>query len=290
MFPIKSQLNKMHIISILICILILSTLVLNACAGNVAAPMQVEVTRQVDVTHIVEVTRVVEVTKIVNIPPTLIPATAAPTASPLQPADSRASKYLGGNASPVFPDGEPGKLSVIQLGTGGRDNLMYIAVRNNTVSCVTYIAVSSVVYTADGKLYATGGDQGFNPAFICPGEIALGYQYYEDVNLPTDATYTFEATARQYDKPDNFLDLDVTEVNLVGDRLVGFFTNNQDAKVSGPISATAYCFDESSTFLSEHSDYTDKDSALPGEQIPFQISLGNDPCPIYLVAGSGYRL
>ena len=137
-------------------------------------------------------------------------------------------------------------------------------------------------------MFATGGDQGFDPAFICPGEISLGYQYFEDTKLPNDATYTFEATAKESDKPEYFLDLEVTEVNLVDDRLVGMFTNNQDAEVSGPISAVAFCFDESGTFLYSHSDYTEKDSALPGEQIPFSISLGGDLCPIYLVAGSGY--
>ena len=63
MFSTTGQLTRLHIRIIRMCILIPTTLILIACAGNATAPVQVEGPSQVDVTHTVEVTQVVEVTK-----------------------------------------------------------------------------------------------------------------------------------------------------------------------------------------------------------------------------------
>ncbi len=267
---------------------ILAVLILSACSGNTPITKVIEVTHQVDITREVQVTKVVEVTRIVEVNPTLAPATATPSASPLQPADAQASSYISGNESPTFPEGESGQLSVIPLGLGNSDNVYYVVVRNNTTSSVSSIQVTGVAYTSEGKMLATGGDQGLNPYFVRPGEISFGYVYFSDTKLPSDATYTFEVTGTPSNEPEWFRDLDVSEVNLVEDRLVGLFTNNHNVTVTGPIKVIAYCFDETGSFLYVHRDYTDKDEAQKGEQIPFQISLSNDPCPIYLVMGSGY--
>ena len=259
--------------------LFLILLISSACIGNKASTNLIEVTREIEVTRQVEVTRIVYITKTPILP------TITPTALPLQPADARASSYVGGNASPQFPNGEPGQLSVGLLGVN--KDTIYIFVRNNTTTPVKDISVTAVVYSSDGNMYATSsGAQGFTPTFIRPGEISLGYIGFLDVTLPTDATYKFEVTADPSDSPEGTYDLDFVDVNLVENRLVGNFVNSYSDVIGGPY-VSAFCFDETGNFLSFHGTNTWND-VMPNDQVPFQINLDEDQCPIYLVMASGY--
>ena len=261
-------------------------LIVAACApGQSAAP--VEVTRVVERT--VVVTQVIEVTRQVVVTPTTEPATATPTSGPMQPQDALHSPFVGGNQSPALPDGEPGKLSVIVAGKFD-GSVVPVIIRNNTDTPVTRVTVSATAHEGSGAMLGAGGDQGFNPYLVMPGEITMGYVYFSDADFPEDVTFDYEVSASKYDPNDSFgaLDLDVTKANIVGKNVIGILTNNSNKAVSGPIGAVVYCFDGNGNLLDYHSDFTDKENADPGGTIPFQVNLRDDECPIFLVAGSGF--
>ncbi len=212
------------------------------------------------------------------------------TAVIVVPVDARASDYIGGNESPNLPAGEPEKLSVIAVGKYD-GNILPIVVRNNTSHDIIRTQVSAIARSSDGSMLATGGDQTFKPNYVKPGEITLGYIYFDQATLPDDAKFEFEVTAADPKTTiyENIRDLDVIEQNLLQNRIVGMLKNSQEGTVSGPIQAVVYCFDEQGTLLSYSADFTSKDTAAPGESIPFQVELFKSTCPIYLVAGSGWE-
>ena len=201
----------------------------------------------------VEVTVPVEMTVLVTQPPlptytpyptyTPVPEltpnpapTSTPTPEAVQAADARASAYVGGNASPSLPEGGPGAPSVVAVGPYTGSSLP-VVLRNNTAEDVVRMSVSAVAYDADGNMLGSGGDQGFNPNLVRPGEITLGYVYFEGIDLPDDATFEFEVTAKPASEAEfeNIRDLEVAEQTFVDDRVVGELQNSHEEHVSGPI-------------------------------------------------------
>ncbi|MBI5962406.1 MAG: hypothetical protein HY863_02930 [Chloroflexi bacterium] len=278
-------------INYVVAILLISQLLLVSC-NTPSSPQTVEITRQVEVTRQIEITREVEVTRIVVVTPTLIPLTPTATFSSLEPADARASKYIGGNESPNFPQGESGKISVVAFGKFKYSSIP-IVIRNNTSEDVIRVKVLGIAKSVEGTMLASGGDQGFYPNIVRPGEIALGYVYFgSDINLPEDVKYEFEASAKPKNpdttKFENIRDLEIFEANLVDRRIIGLLKNTYSEMVHGPISVNVFCFDTDGNILSDNSDFTDKDQVLFDETIPFQVDLGNNQCPVYLITASGY--
>jgi hypothetical protein len=263
-------------------------------------PQTVEVTRVIPekVTQVVEVTRVVPQTVVVT---REVVVTSKPTEKPTEtptrvspgPADAQASAYVEGNASPPLPAGEPGEISVIAVGPrSSNSSSVDIVVRNNTDKIVRRIAVSAVARAKDGSLFASGGDQGFHPNVVRPGEIALGYVYFgANVELSPDLTFEFEGTAQPADEDryENIRDLEVVEASLVANkRVVGMLRNPYDKPVTGPIEAVVACFDSKGALLGYYSDFTDKETADSGATVPYQVDI-RGPCPVFLVAGSGFE-
>ena len=215
--------------------------------------------------------------------------TATPTGISVQPADARASAYIGGNASPPLPAGELGVSTVVAFGSYTGSSLP-VVLRNNTGEDVIRMTISAVVRDAGGNMLGTGGDQGFKPNLVRPGEIALGHVYFGGIDLPTDATFEFEvdATPSSEARFENIRDLDVVEQSFVENRIVGILQNSHDEHVSGPIGVVAACFDtEGVLFGYFPHNYTDKDEADPGDTVPFQVDV-HGSCPVFLVAAYGF--
>jgi hypothetical protein len=224
--------------------------------------------------------------------PTDTPTPAIPS-TPASPMDARASAFVCGNSSPNLPDGEGNQVAVVssrmRIGTTG--TTVELVLRNNTSVPVGYISVSATAYTPDGKLFATGSDQGFSPRYyVAPGQIAMGYVYFGDARLPDDIRIEYDVSARSDRADKEAGDLEVVDCYVVETRLMGMLKNAASSEVTGPIKVVAYCFDENSNLTGYRSAYTDKDEVKPGESIPFQIPLRGDAgtCPIYLVAGRGF--
>jgi len=216
-----------------------------------------------------------------------------PTMYTMNPADARLSDYIGGNISPELQAGDPGTISIISIGKY-KGSVLPIVVRNNTSQSVIRIAVSAVARASDGSMLASGGDQGFNPNFVNPGEISMGYIYFGyDIKLPDDVTFEFESTAENsvsdFAEFENIRDLEVVELNYVDNRVVGSLRNSHNEIVGGPIDVVVFCFAEEGRLLGQYSNFTDKEKAEPNDTIPFQVQIYDDQCPIYLVAAYGFE-
>ena len=283
----------------IIILAVIFIIIITGCSKNQQqSPIEIEVTKLVEATRIVEVTREivvtqnVEVTRLVLITPTINIPTITPTLSSIEAQDPRSSIFVNGNTSPNLVRGEPGKLSVILSGKYTGYSIPII-VRNNTPNDITRIKVAATAYAPDGKLIATGGSQKFNPNLVRPGEISMGYVYFgSDVNLPEDAKIEYDVSGNRTDSDDakyeNIRDLMVKDQNLIDKRIVGVLENPYDFEVNGPIEAVVTCFDENDQLTNYTGDYTDKDSAGPKEEIPFQVGIEPDKCSKYLVSASGF--
>jgi hypothetical protein len=207
-------------------------------------------------------------------------------------AEGASSPFLGGNALELLPGGEDGELGVARVGIYD-GNILPVIIRNNTDQEMSDIKVSAVARTADGELIAAGGDQGFQPNRVAAGSYTLGYIYFDGITLPADAAFEFEVDGENYTGDDSFsrIDLEVKDAAYLGDRIVGEFTNRSEVSVAGPIGISVMCFDGAGNILGYGQGYSDKEEAVPGDDVPFQVSLyGGFDCTNFLVAGSGWNL
>jgi hypothetical protein len=216
--------------------------------------------------------------------------TAAATAKPSKPKTETARPYLSGNAFPLLHHGKKHEISIV--GTGVYDGTSIpLIIRNNTGKAVIRIQVTGVARSADGKLLASGGDQGFGPNLVHPGEYAIGYVYFGGAQLPPDATFTFETSSTDAtdNKYENIRDLTITEADNVDGRIVGFLQNDYKETVSGPIGVDVMCIGGDGSLLGFFQGFTNKDSAKSGEKVPFQVdTYGQVDCTNFLVTGKGY--
>jgi hypothetical protein len=216
----------------------------------------------------------------------------SPIAVVAEPKDARYSEYVCGNASPALADGEPGEVSIVasrmDTSSGWGSTTVELVVRNNTSGPVSRLGLSAAAYTADGKLYATGGDQGFEPKYVGPGEIAMGYAYFGSAELPDDIRIEYDMEWDQVQEGEDLGDLQVRECDLIDGRVLGMLENIGSETVTGPISVELHCFDGDGNILGRRSDFTEKDEAEPGQTVPYEVSLSDDTCPVYIVTASGY--
>jgi hypothetical protein len=219
------------------------------------------------------------------------PAVTTNAKSP-EPADARASKFIGGNSSPPLSAGKPNTIAVVA--TGQYRDWLPVVVRNNTSQTMTQIKVTGTASSRSGTLLASGGDQGIYPDIVKPGEIAIGIIFFNGKRL-ADAVFKLEATGTpQPDSQfDNRIDLSVSKPGHTGGSVVGYLTNEAGQTVHGPVNVYVECFTQTGQLRSLYQAYTSKDSASPGKQIPFTVDLtttygGTDPCPVFLVAGGGF--
>ncbi len=197
---------------------------------------------------------------------------------------------IGGNALSLVSQGEQGVLAVVAVGIYDGNTLPFV-VRNNTGQPVISLSASATAANPAGQLIATGGDQGLNPNLVRPGGLSIGYLYFGGVELPEDTAFELEvdgvpAGEEQFE---NQRDLEVVEAAYVDGRVVGTLNNGYGETLTGPFSVQLACFDQSGALLDADRSFTQKDSADPGEMVPFQApSFGSLDCPLFLVAGSGF--
>jgi hypothetical protein len=168
--------------------------------------------------------------------------------------------------------------------------LVWIAVRNNTPGSVTQITAQGIVRDAGGKIVATGTDQGFHPALLQLGEVALGFIYLGiGTNVPAGSYMTVQASGKPASSSNTYLaDLLVTEVNNTGQQVVGTIKNPRAHAVQAPYSVGVYCTDRSGG-LREIGGFADVSTDLaPGATSGFTVDLAGTPCPQFIVGASGF--
>jgi len=207
------------------------------------------------------------------------------------PKAKKSKPYLGGNAFSLLNSGKNRQLSIVATGIYDGTSIPLI-VRNNTGKDIVRVQVTGVARSADGKLLASGGDQGFGPNVLHSGDYAIGYVYFSGIDLPADAKYEFETSSTDVvdDSYDSIRDLVVTEADSLDGRIVGFLQNNFKETVKGPMGVKVMCVGADGTLLGMFQGYTDKDSAKSAEKVPFQVDIyGQVDCTNFLVAASGYK-
>jgi hypothetical protein len=225
---------------------------------------------------------------------TAVSPSASPSSSGVPSPRPTKSLYLAGNASPTFGAGDSGKVAVVAQAPltfpvrGGET--VPIAVRNNTPGSVTEITAQGIVRDAGGKIVATGTDQGFHPALLQLGQVALGFIYLGiGTNVPAGSTITVQASGKPASSSNTyFADLLVTEVNNTGQQVVGTIKNPRTHAVQAPYSVDVYCTDRSGG-LREIGGFADVSTDLaPGATSGFSVDLAGTPCPQFIVGASGF--
>lgn len=222
------------------------------------------------------------------------PANEAAVEEPttVEPLAFNASGLLGTNAAPNFEAGEPGEVSVVQIGPlvkPGVGASLLFAFRNNTSAAVSHVDWSATARSG-GSIVATGSSQGTAPSQIQPGEVGLAYIYFDNgETIPAEGVeYEFNVETSAADTAFyNTAPMTVTESNVSGDAIVGAAENKTGANADGPFSVSIYCF-EGDSIVSQTTGFTEQDSLAEGATGTFTVSLYGDTCPTYAVGVSGY--
>lgn len=111
-----------------------------------------------------------------------------------------ASGLLGGTARPRFDDGEAGDVSVVQVGPLDTDQgILLFAFRNNTAEGISHVDWTATARSG-GSIVGTGSSQGTIPAQVAPGEVGLGYIFFENAGaIPGNAQYEFAVETSRVD-------------------------------------------------------------------------------------------
>ena len=219
-------------------------------------------------------------------------ASTAATSGDVTPLPVDTALFFG-TANPSFDAGEPGKLSIVQIGqpVGSFLAMVPIVVRNMTAGTLTGIEVSGGARSG-GQLVASGSSLGFHPSSVPPGGVAFGFVFFGS-ELPADVSLELTVAGSPPDQYLSEVDVLVSEANLVADdygsHVAGTVTNASDTTVSGPFSVGVYCFD-GDLLISADTGYTDGSNELaPGASVTFSVALFDRECPTFLVAASGYN-
>jgi hypothetical protein len=217
-------------------------------------------------------------------------AETSSAAEPTSDAEPSNSSYLLVDGSPLIPDGSPGQLSVVLIGSPDGGSVPVI-VRNRTSEAVSNIVVSGTAWDSSGSLIGSGHSEGFEPGVIGPGEWAIGRVYIGWEDLPADATFDLTAGGLPGDQNVE-LNATVEEFNRTqgsfGDAIVGIAKNTHAVEIIGPVSVMVGCFSaDGNRLISTYWAFTDVDGIPPGETASFSVDLFDD-CPVLALGVSGY--
>lgn len=214
--------------------------------------------------------------------------TASSGGKPAAPDGSQLVKAFGDISVVSIPDGDPGVLAIVATAAAlDEGSSLPVIVRNNTSKTIGSIDVTGLARDASGNLAGSGSSQGFQPALVAPGEIAFGYVYFGDV---AGEGLTFELTATG-EEPDTFFSsvpVQITELNVSDEQIIGVVSNGSSDLVGGPISIDGVCFSTDGQLLGTIGGYAEQEELPAGATGSFSIRLYSGPCPVGLLAASGY--
>lgn len=216
----------------------------------------------------------------------------SPTAEPEEArSDSSDSLYLAGPGLEFLPAGTAGEVEVVLAGTYDGSRLP-IVIRNNTDEEISDITVSATVKSADGALIGAGGDLDIKPFAVEAGSYAIGYLYFDGIDLAPDVEFEYDIDYEE-GVDLNFLysiDLEVGDVAYLDGRLVGELINSSNEVAKGPFGISVACISPEGDLLDYWDGYSDKEEADPGESIPFQVEgYSGADCRNFVIAGSGFN-
>jgi hypothetical protein len=202
------------------------------------------------------------------------------------------SKYVHVEGSIDIPEGGDGTLDIVLIGKPNGSEVP-VVIRNDTDEALQDLTVSGTARDSGGALIGSGSADDLVPSIIQPGEWGFGSVSFGAADLPADAGFDLEAQGSPFDPTDiGDVDLETKEVRQTtgenGGQIVGILENTSDAKVLGPISVLAICFDGDEP-VATVSGYTDIDDVEAGGTTPFSLDLFDTACPAFAIGGSGYN-
>lgn len=202
------------------------------------------------------------------------------------------SKYVHVEGDIEIPQGGDGTLAVVLIGKPNGSEVP-VVIRNDTDEALQDLTVSGTARDGSGALIGSGSTEDLVPSIIQPGEWGFGSVSFGASDLPADAAFDLEADGSPYDPTDiGDVDLETQEVRQTsgenGGQIVGILKNTSDAKVLGPISVLAICFDGDEP-VATVTGYTDIDDVEAGGTTPFSLDLFDTGCPAFAIGGSGYN-
>jgi hypothetical protein len=205
------------------------------------------------------------------------------------PTSDQKQSTIAGTAFEFLPESDEDEVEVIAHGQIESTRLP-VVVRNNTDEVVSGVVAKVEFRDQAGKLIGVSESfeffGGLAPYFLNPGDLSIGYIYVEG-EIPANAELEFSTRAGD---PDDFMsglyaDIEFGEVNWVTDRLVGEAINASDSLISG-VSLIALCFDADGNVTSSQTD-TIREDIEAGGTASFQLSVYQDDCEHFLIAGTG---
>jgi hypothetical protein len=218
---------------------------------------------------------------------------AATTAGPRNPTAGQT--VLAGNVTPSYPTGDAGQIAVVALGPitySSAGGTLPIAVRNNTAAAVSRIAITGVAEDAAGtKLATASSQQQVEPAQLAPGQLGYSFVHFDPSapQVPPNSAYQFTITSNPADtSAANTASVKVNTASPSGGSIVGTATNTTGARLQGPYSVQAFCFDAQGNLNSAEAMTTDQIGDIPaGGTVNYTIPLHGSSCSNYLVGISG---
>lgn len=202
--------------------------------------------------------------------------------------------FLAGNAKPDFPVGDPGEVAIVAEGPLQKDMIgaasLPVAFRNNTADAISHVDLSATA-RRNGQLVASGRSQGTVPAQVQPGEVGLGFIYFEDAKSLKDTGVKYEFTAETTPADTssyNTAPLKVAEATANGASIVGTANNATGKALTGPYSVEVYCFD-SGKLAGRFGAFADQDGDIEADAtVSFTADLLDTKCRTFTVGVSGY--
>lgn len=164
-----------------------------------------------------------------------------------------------------------------------------LVVRNNTSEVVHGIEVHATAHGATGAIIASGSSQGFHPDTVQPGQITLGFAYFEQKGLPAGTTIEYQVTSEP--GPDSrvmpSVDLPITQTNQAGGYVTGVAANPTGNPV-GRARVDVTCFTPQGQPTVTRGTFLTPDPIPANSTTSFQIRLGTGSCPVYLIGATGH--
>lgn len=211
------------------------------------------------------------------------------TTSAVETAAAWNTETVGGNGFEVLTPAPLGEVAVIARGEYDGSRLPFV-VHNNSDAAIENAAIEATVLDASGKLFAVGGDHGIGPGWIEPGNVALGYIYFDGIEIPS--AYTIELSL-SYDTsesrdPFNTFGIEVVEWDQVEDRIVGFLGNPYSTAITHVNEVKAVCLNADGSIDSYLRSIPESTSIPVGGAIPFQLTLESANCPHIIIVADGF--
>lgn len=207
------------------------------------------------------------------------------TRSAVEAVDALSMASFGGLAPPAIPAGAAGEVSVVaQAAVLDSSGSLALVIRNMTRDPIAAIEVTGIARDSSGGVVASGASQGFSPVLVRPGEIALGYVYFE-LDLAGQAlAYELQVSSRAPD--DLFTEnagLVFAEFNPLPSGPAGVVKNEGEDEAAFA-AVQVVCFDDQGVPTRSDRSYADPSEIPPGGSAGFKVDLYGGGCAHYLAA------